>query len=115
MSLSKLQVTLANVQSKLNMEKVSALAKDTKMKTLEDLVIKVCYDPTNINVAEELIKKKNLDIAALRKQLKFLGTKDPLANHIEETETQKTDMIKLIMEKSAQLKKMETNMENMIK
>ena len=52
MSLSKLQVTLANVQSKLKMEKVYALAKDTKIKTLEDLVIKVGYDPANINAAK---------------------------------------------------------------
>lgn len=37
------------------MEKVSALAKDTKIKTLEDLVIKVGYDPANINAAEEFI------------------------------------------------------------
>jgi len=49
------------------MEKVSALAKDTKIKTLEDLVIKLGYDSTNINAIEELIKKKNLDITALRK------------------------------------------------
>ena len=50
MSLSKLQVTLAKVQSQLKMEKVSALAKDTRIKTLEDLVMKVGYDPSNINV-----------------------------------------------------------------
>lgn len=67
MSLSKMQVTLANVQSQLKMEKVSALSKDTRIKTLEDLVIKVGYDPANINAANELVKKKNLDIATLRK------------------------------------------------
>ena len=106
MTLSKLQVTLANVQSQLNMEKVSALAKDTRIKNLEDLVIKVGYDPTNINVAEELVKKNNLDTPALRKQLKFLAREDPLANDIEETGTQNADMMKLIMEQSAQLKQM---------
>ncbi len=67
MSLSKLQVTLANVQSQLKMEKVSSLAKDTRIKALEDLVVKVGYDPININVAEELVRKKNTDIATLRK------------------------------------------------
>ena len=60
MSLSKLQVTLANVQLQLKMEKVSTLSKDTKIKTLEDL--KVGYDPANINAVEELVKKNNLDI-----------------------------------------------------
>ena len=60
--LSKLQVTLANVQSQLNMEKVSSLAKDTRIKSFEELVIKVGYDPSNINVAEEIIRKKNESI-----------------------------------------------------
>lgn len=59
MSLSKFQVTLANVQSQLKMEKVSSLAKDTRVEYLEDLVIKASYDPANINVAEELVRKKN--------------------------------------------------------
>jgi len=49
------------------MEKVSTLGKDTKIKTLEDLIIKLCYDPANIYVVEEMIKKKNLDITTLRK------------------------------------------------
>ena len=80
------------------MEKVSTLAKDTRIKTLEDLVIKEGYDPANINVAEELVRKNNLDIIALRKQLKLRATEDPLSKDIEETKTQKADMMKLIME-----------------
>ena len=51
MSLSKMQVTLANVRSQLNMEKVSIFSKDTMIKTLEDLVIKLGYHPENVNVA----------------------------------------------------------------
>ena len=66
MSLSKLQVTLADVQSQLRMEKVFALAKDTRIKALEDLVIKVGYDAANINAVEELVRKNNTDIVALR-------------------------------------------------
>jgi len=67
MSLSKLQVSFANVQSQLKMEKVSSLAKENRIKSLEDLVTKIGYDPKDVIVAEEIIKKKNLDIAALRK------------------------------------------------
>lgn len=85
MSLSKLQVTLANVKSKLKMEKVFALAKDTRIKNMEELVIKVGYDPTNINAVEELVKKKNLDIVTLRKKLKLPTIEDYLAKDIEET------------------------------
>jgi len=56
------------------------------------------YDPSNINSAEELIKKKNTEVAALKKQLKLPTSKDPMAKEIEETETQKLDMMKLIIE-----------------
>ena len=43
------------------------MAKDNRIKSLEDLVIKIGYDPKDVNVAEEIIRKKNLDITALRK------------------------------------------------
>ena len=52
MSLSKLQVTLANTQSQLKIKKVSSLAKYTKKKSLEDLVLKMGYHPSNTNDAE---------------------------------------------------------------
>lgn len=71
------------------MDKIFALAKDTRIKVLEYFVVKVGYDPRNINVAEELVRKKNTDIATLIKQLKFLATKDPLVEDIEETESKK--------------------------
>lgn len=88
MSLSKLQVTLANAQSQLKMENVFTLSKETRIKTLEDLVIKIDYEPSNINVAKELVKKNNLDVATLRKQLKMQATKDPRTKDIEQRETE---------------------------
>jgi len=51
----------------------------------------------------------------LRKQLKLPATKDPLAKDIAETKTPNADMMKLVMEQTAQLKKMETKMEKLIK
>ena len=72
MTASKLQVSLTNIQSQLKIEKISSLAKDNKIKSLEELVLKIGYDPTNVKEAEELIKKKNNDIASLIKQLKLL-------------------------------------------
>ena len=41
MNFSKLQVSLANVQSQLKMEKFSSFSKDTRIKTREGLVIKI--------------------------------------------------------------------------
>ena len=76
------------------------MANDNRIKSLEDLVVKRGYDPKDINVAEEIIKKKNIDIAALRKKLKLPTKEDPLNKGIEENETQKGDMIKLIMEQN---------------
>jgi len=40
-----------------------------------------------MNAAEEINKKKNIDIAALRKQLKLPTTEDTLTKDIEENET----------------------------
>ena len=57
------------------------------------------YDPSSINAAKELIKKKNVEVAALKKQLNLLASEDPMAKEIEETETRKSDMMKLIIEK----------------
>ena len=97
------------------MEKISSLAKDTRIKSLEDLVVKIGYDPSNMKDAEEIIKKKNVDITTLRKQLKLSATKYPLTKDIEDTETQNIDMMKLIIEKNAHIRQMETKMEKMIK
>lgn len=41
---------------------MSSFAKDTRIKALEDLVIKLGYDPSDIKVAKEMIKNKNFDI-----------------------------------------------------
>ena len=68
---AKLQVSLNNVQTQLKLEKVSSFAKHNRIKSLEELVLKIGYDPSNVKVVEELLNKKNTDIASLRKQLKL--------------------------------------------
>lgn len=73
MNLFKMEVALSNAQSQLKMEKTSSLSKDTKIKSLEDLIIKIGYDPSDTQAAEDL-----LDIAALKKQLKMPATHDTL-------------------------------------
>jgi hypothetical protein len=60
----------------LKLENISSLAKDNKIKSLEELVLKISYDPSNVKEAKELLKKKNDDIASLRKQFKLLATED---------------------------------------
>jgi hypothetical protein len=46
---------------------------------LEELVLKIGYDPSNVKAAEEMIKKKNADITSLRKQLKLAPIEDSQA------------------------------------
>jgi hypothetical protein len=76
-SASKFRVALSNAQTQLKLEKISSFTKDNKIKMLEELVLKIGYDPANVKAAEEMIKKKNADIVSLRKQLKLPPTEDP--------------------------------------
>ena len=76
-SAAKYRTALSNAQTQLQLEKMSSFAKDNKIKTLEELVLKIGYDPTNVKAAEEMIKKKNADIASLRKKLKLPPIEDP--------------------------------------
>lgn len=104
MNLFKMYVPLSNAQSQLNMEKILSLSKDTKIKSLEYLIIKIGYDSLDRKVAEKVIKKKELDITTLKKQLKLPATHDPLTKKIEKTKSIKADMMKLIVEHSIQIK-----------
>lgn len=72
---SNLQLTLNNVLSQLKLEKISSLAKDTIIKYLEEMVVKVGLDPENSKSTEEIIRKKNVDITTLNKQLNIPTTK----------------------------------------
>lgn len=67
MTISKLQASLENIQSQLKIEKIYSLAKDTRIKSLEDLVVKLGYDPTNVNATKEGIRSKNEYITTLEK------------------------------------------------
>jgi len=55
---------------------MSSLTKDTRIKALEYLKIKLGYDPNNVKATKDIFKK-NGDIQALRKQLKLPTTEHP--------------------------------------
>ena len=67
MASHKLQDSLDNVTAQYKLEKASSQAKDSRIKSLEELVIELNHDPSDIKATEQLIKKKNEDIAALKK------------------------------------------------
>jgi hypothetical protein len=82
---------------------------------LEELVLKIGYDPLNVKAVKEMLKNKNFDIASLRKQLKLPPTEDAQPKEIAETKGENDEMLKLIMEKNAQLKEMEAELEKLLK
>jgi hypothetical protein len=112
---AKLQVSLNNVQTQLKLEKISSFAKDNRIKSLEELVLKIGYDPSNVKEAEEMLKKNNANIASLRKKLKLPPTEDSQAKEIVETEDEKEELLKLIMQQNAQIKEMEVELERLLK
>jgi hypothetical protein len=112
---SRLQVSLNKIQTQLKLDKISSFSKDNRIKTLEELVLKIGYDPSNVKAVEEIIKKKNEDITSLRKQLKMPPIVDSQAKEITETKGEKDEMLKLIMVQNAQLKEMEAKMEKLVK
>ena len=66
---SRLQASVNNIQYQCKLEKDSSLAKNTKIKSLEDLVIKLGYDPNNVKATKEIIRRKNAEIVELKKHL----------------------------------------------
>lgn len=62
-----------------------------------------------------MIKNKNVDIQALRKQLKLPTTEHPQAKEVGQLEKEKENMFKLIVEQNVQIQKMEADMETLLK
>ena len=77
MSATMLQKTVSNLQTQMKLDKASLHAKDLRIKSLEDLVIESGADPSNTEAAKKLIRQKNDDITALRKQLKLPQSEHP--------------------------------------
>lgn len=82
MSATKLKNIVLNMQDQMKLDKASLYAKHLRIKALEDLVLQLGIDPLDVQAAEVLIKKKNDDIAALRKQLKLPQSEHPQTNEI---------------------------------
>ena len=99
----------------MKLENISSFAKDNMIKSLEELVVNIGYDPSNVKGTEEFLKKNNVDISSMRKKLKLPPTEDTQAKEIDETQGEKDEMLKLIMEQNSQLKEMETELERLVK
>jgi len=65
-------------------------------------VIRLGYDPSNVKAAKEIIKIKNADIAALKKQLKLPSIEDQQIKEVGQLEKENKDMFKIIIEQNGQ-------------
>jgi len=91
------------------------MAKDTRIKTSEELVIKLGYDPSDVKVVVEVIKSKNEDIQTLRKQFKLPITEHPQTKKVTILEMEKDNLFTLVVEQNAKIQKMEQDMEALLK
>jgi len=73
----RLQNSLHNTATQLELEKASSQAKDNRIKSLEEIIIELGHDPNDPKGVQALMKKKDEDIAALRKQIKLPPTLHP--------------------------------------
>lgn len=89
MEASKLQASINSIQSQFKLDKNSSQTKDTKIKSLEDIVIKLGYDPSNVKEVEDIFERKNVDIATPKKQLKIPSIEDPQTKEVGEIEKEK--------------------------
>lgn len=66
-SMNLFKMALSNAQSQLKMERIWSQSKDNKIKSLEELVVNIGYDPSDVKATKEIIKKEEMDIASLKK------------------------------------------------
>ena len=98
----QLQSSLDNTTTQLHWEKASSLAKDNRIKSLEEIIMELGHDPKDAKSIKALIKKKEEDIAALRKQLKLPPSRRPQTAEIIEQKSEE-DMMELLIKLNERL------------
>ena len=109
----RLQNSLHNIAAQLELEKASSLAKDNRIKSFEEIIIELGHDPTDPKGVQALIKKKDKDIAALRKQLKLPPSRHPQTAEIIQKSSEE-ELMDLVLKMNEQLKETEKELDNMI-
>lgn len=98
----QLQSFVDNTTAQLHWEKASSLAKDNRIKSLEEIIMELGHDPKDAKGIKALIKKKEEDIVALRKQLKLPPSRHPQTVEIIEQKLEK-GMMDLLMKLNERL------------
>jgi len=114
MATQKLQDSLENTNAQLQLEKASSQAKDNRIKTLEEIIIGLGHNPKDVKGIEALIKKKDDDIAALRKQLKLPASRHPQTEEMIKKNSEE-EMMGLLLKLNEQLNETEKELEQALK
>ena len=110
MAANRLEDSLNNTSTQLQIEKASSQAKDNRIKYLEEIIISLGHNPKDIKGIEALIKNKDDDIAALRKQLKLPASRHPQTKEVLKKNS-KEEMMELLLKMNEQLSETEKELE----
>ena len=110
----RLQNSLNNTSAQLDLEKASSLAKDNRIKSLEDIIIELGHDPKDAKGIKALIKNKEEEIAALRKQLKLPTTMHPQTTEVVQQKVEKY-LMDLLMKMNERLSETKQALEKSIR
>ena len=105
-----LQDSLENTNAQLQLEKASSQAKYNRIKTLEEIIIGLGHNPKDVKGIEALIKKKDDDIAALRKQLKLPASRHPQTEEMIKKNSEE-EMMDLLLKLDEQLNETKKELE----
>jgi len=110
---NQLKESLTNTNTQLDLERMSSITKDNRIKTLEEIIMDLGHDPKDAKGIKALMKKKEDDIAALKKQLRLPATMHPLIAELAQ-EKQVEDMMDLMMKMNQRIIQMEQELEKSV-
>ena len=110
----KLQDSLENTTAQLHLEKASSQAKDNRINTLEEIIIRLGHNTKYAKGIEALIKKKDDDIAALKKQLKLPSSRHPQTAEIIKQNSEE-ELMDFLLKLNEQLNETEKELEKALK
>ena len=106
----EIKESLKNTNIQLDFERMSSMAKDNKIISLEDIIIDLGHDPKDPKGVRVLMKKSEDDLNALKKRLKLLPTEHPQTSELQK-EKQVDEQLDLIMQLNQKVLDLEKELE----
>jgi len=107
----RLENSLNNTAAQLELEKASSLAKDNRIKSLEDIIIELGHDPKDPKAIQTLLKIRDADLATLRKKVKIPATIHPQIDEVAQ-QKQEQEIATLLVALHKQLVQTEGRLED---